>query len=94
MTRNPAIEAKIAEIEDLYFTAKDEFEIATEETDKKTVYAADDRAAAVEELGKVKESFGRAVEEEGGEEIRRRIGGRIRELQAAVEALEVRGREE
>ena len=92
--RNPVIEAKIAEIEDLFFTAKDEFEIATEETDKKTVYAADDRAAAVEELGKVKGAFGGATEGEGGDEIRRRIGGRIRELEAAVDALEVKGREE
>ena len=35
-------------ITDLYATAKDEFEIAMEETEANTVYAADDRLAAIE----------------------------------------------
>lgn len=34
-------------ITDQYGTAYDEFDIACEETEKKTVYAEDDRAAAV-----------------------------------------------
>lgn len=77
-----------------YATAKDEFEIATEETEKKTVYAADDRAAAQEELTKLKTAFADAVKGEGGEEINRRIGGRLRELERAVEALEERAMED
>jgi len=91
---NPRIDAKIEELQDLYATAKDEFEIASEETDKKTVYAADDRAAAKEELEKLKEAFERAVGEEGGEEVRTRVGGRVRELERAVEAMEERAMED
>lgn len=76
---------------DLYGTARDEFEIAAEETLKKTVYAADDRAAAREELEKLKSAYTEAVE--GGdqgvaEEVKRRVGGRLRELERAVEAME------
>ncbi|MCJ1452331.1 hypothetical protein MMC28_002673 [Mycoblastus sanguinarius] len=79
---------KIEEIQELYATARDEFEIASEETEKKTVYAADDRAAAQEELTKLKEAFEKAVAEPGGEEVRRRVGNRVRELERAVEAME------
>ncbi|KAJ4286436.1 hypothetical protein N0V90_013136 [Kalmusia sp. IMI 367209] len=43
------IDAVIEEIQDLYGTARDEFEIAAEETEKNTTYAADDRAAARED---------------------------------------------
>lgn len=86
-TRSP-IDSKLEEIQELYATAKDEFEIASEETSKKTVYAADDRAAAQEELAKLKAAFEKAVAEEGGEEVRTRVGGRIRELERAVEAME------
>ena len=67
------------------------FEIAAEETEKKTVYAADDRAAAQEELTKLKEAYNRHVEQaspEVGEEIQRRVGQRIRELDNAMTALE------
>lgn len=92
-TRSP-IDHKIDEITELYATAKDEFEIASEETDKKTVYAADDRAAAAEELAKVKAAFEKAVGEEGGAEIMARIGTRIRELERAVEAMEERAMED
>lgn len=77
-----------------YATAKDEFDIASEETEKKTVYAADDRAAAQEELAKLKTAFEEMVKGEGGEEIQRRVGGRLRELERAVEVLEERGRED
>lgn len=71
-----------------YATAKDEFEIASEETEKKTVYAADDRAAAHEELAKFQAAFEHAVKGEGGEEIRNRIGQRVRELENAVKAMD------
>jgi len=78
-------------INDLYATAKDEFEIAAEETEKKTVYAADDREAAQEALNMLKEGFASAVREsdpEVGKEIQARVGQRIRELENAVKAME------
>ena len=77
-----------------YATAKDEFDIASEETEKKTVYAADDRAAAQEELAKLKEAYEKAVSEEGGEEVRRRVGHRLRELENAVKVMEERAMED
>lgn len=52
------------------------------------MYAADDRAAAREELDNLKEMFDKAVEGPDGEEVRRRVGQRIRELDHAVQALE------
>lgn len=84
----------IEQIQDQYATAKDEFEIATEETDKKSVYAADDRAAAREELDALKALFEKALEGTDGEEVKSRVGGRIRELDNAVQALEKRGLED
>jgi len=68
-----------------------QFEIASEETEKKTVYAADDRAAAQEELAKLKDAFNDAVENSPpnvGSEIKSRVGQRIRELDRAIEAME------
>ena len=41
-------DAQITHLQDLYATAKDELEIASEETEKKSVYAAEDRNAAVD----------------------------------------------
>ncbi|KKY22835.1 hypothetical protein UCDDS831_g03421 [Diplodia seriata] len=82
---------KIDEIQDLYATAKDEFEIAVEETEGNTVYAADDRAAAREALDALKAAYEAAVggeNREVGEEVKRRVGQRIRELDNAVVALE------
>ncbi|MCJ1419657.1 hypothetical protein MMC32_006013 [Xylographa parallela] len=84
-------DAKVEELQELYATAKDEFEIASEETEKKTVYAADDRAAAQEELQKLKAAFNDAVQNsapEVGAEVKARVGQRIRELDRAVEAME------
>jgi hypothetical protein len=52
------------------------------------VYAVDDRAAAREELNVLKEMFEKAIEGEDGQEIRKRVGQRIRELDQAVQALE------
>jgi hypothetical protein len=84
----------IEDIQEQYATARDEFEIATEETEKKSVYAADDRAAAREELDKLKEMFEEALVGNDGEEIQRRIGQRIRELDNAVAGLEKAASEE
>lgn len=56
-----------------------------------TVYAEDDRAAAREELTKLQEAYKAVVEgpdKETGEEVKRRIGQRIRELENAVTAME------
>lgn len=85
------IEEAIEHIQELYGTAKDEFEIAAEETEKNTTYAPDDRAAAREELDNLLEYYtgllngpDRAV----AEEVKRRVGGRIRELEQAVLAME------
>lgn len=77
-----------------YATAKDEFEIASEETEKKSVYAADDRAAAQEELAKFKEAYEKAINSADGEQIKNRIGSRVRELERAVEAMEEKAMED
>tara|TARA_R110002003_G_scaffold242_5_gene17271 strand:+ start:14112 stop:14486 length:375 start_codon:yes stop_codon:yes gene_type:complete len=87
------IDAIIEEISDLYGTAKDEFEIASEESEKNSTYAADDRAAAREELDKLLEYYRGVVEggEQGrevAEEVRRRVGQRIRELEAGIVRME------
>ncbi|KAJ4374325.1 hypothetical protein N0V83_003066 [Neocucurbitaria cava] len=95
------VDMAIEEITDLYGTAKDEFEIATEETEKHSTYAEDDRAAAREELDRLLEYFrgvmkgGESGEERKliAEEVQRRVGGRIRELENAVKALEERALE-
>lgn len=68
-----------------------QFEIAVEETEKKTVYAADDRSAAAEELKKLVDMFEAAMKEESAEvtaEIKSRVGQRIRELDGAIKGLE------
>ncbi|CAI6335637.1 unnamed protein product [Periconia digitata] len=85
------IDAAIEEIQELYATARDEFEIAAEETEKNTTYAEDDRVAAREELDRLLEYYGGVVEGGDGavaEEVKRRVGQRIRELEQAVIALE------
>ncbi|KAF2088992.1 hypothetical protein K490DRAFT_38236 [Saccharata proteae CBS 121410] len=74
-----------------YATARDEFEIAAEETEGNTVYAADDRAAAREEFDKLKQVYTAILEgpdKATAEEVKRRIGQRIRELESAVIAME------
>ncbi|TVY92261.1 hypothetical protein LAWI1_G000980, partial [Lachnellula willkommii] len=67
-------------LQEQYATARDEFEIAAEETEKKTVYAADDRGAARDELDALRGLYEEALAGPDGEEVKRRIGGRIREL--------------
>lgn len=62
-----------------------------EETEKVSVYAEEDRKAAREELEKVKEAFQKVVgggDQAVAEEVRRRIGQRIRELENGVAAME------
>jgi hypothetical protein len=104
--RNPTIKSPITNIT-RYANARDEvpsppsplpttskqsqFEIAAEETEKKTVYAADDRAAAQEELKKLKDAYKNALETSSPEvsaEIRGRVGQRIRELDHAIQGME------
>ena len=76
---------------ELYGTARDEFEIAAEETEKKTVYAADDRQAAQEAFQELKKAYEDALtqsEPEVGKEVQGRVGHRLRELGNALTALE------
>jgi hypothetical protein len=84
------VDAVIEEISDLYGTAKDEFEIASEESEKNTTYAPDDRAAAREELDRLVDYYNGVLEGDKvvADEVRRRVGGRIRELVAGVERME------
>lgn len=84
----------IEDITEQYATARDEFEIASDETDKNSVYAAEDREAARDELDLLKEMYEQALQTGAGEEIRGRVGQRIRELDNAVQAMEKKGLEE
>lgn len=62
-----------------------------EETEKATVYAEEDRKAAREELTKVQEAYKSVVDgmdAHVAEEVKRRIGQRIRELEQGVAAME------
>ncbi|KAL5341809.1 hypothetical protein BJX70DRAFT_395538 [Aspergillus crustosus] len=126
----------VEELQELYETATDELEIATESTDAGTIYAASDRESARDALnaliaaydlytspeviiesatpglagenqsGSPADSVG-GVESEGGrlvelgvdpadvsdqtrEEVRKRVGQRVREVRSAVEGLEGR----
>ncbi|KAH0363085.1 hypothetical protein KCU65_g7640, partial [Aureobasidium melanogenum] len=68
-----------------------QFEMAMEETENKTIYAEADREAAREELTKVQEAYRSIVEgpdTELADEVKRRIGQRIRELEAGVKNME------
>ena len=84
-------------LQEMYATAKDEFEIAAAETEKRTVYASDDREAATEALRLLKEAYQKAVREsspEVAQEVTNRVGQRIRELESAVIAMEESAMEE
>lgn len=72
-------------------TAKDELDLAWEETEKKTVYAEDDRQAAFDELKNTLELYREAIQNspaEIGKEIQDRIGQRMRELENGFQRLE------
>jgi len=89
-SQSPA-DIAIEDITELYATAQDEFEIAMEETEKMSVYAEEDRKAAREELTRVQEAYKSVVEgqdKQVGEEVQKRIGQRIRELEQGVLAME------
>ena len=58
------------------------------------MYAADDREAAKGELANFKEVYERAIGSADGEEIKIRIGSRVRELERAVEAMEEKAMED
>ena len=78
-------------LNELYATARDEFEIAAEETEKKTVYAADVRAAASEAFQALKEGYDRVIRQgspEVAKEVQERVGQRIRELENAITVME------
>ncbi|KAI9768703.1 MAG: hypothetical protein M1840_004698 [Geoglossum simile] len=81
---------KIDDLQEQYMIAKDEFEIAVEETSKKSVYARGDRETAREELARLKELYAAATEDSEASvaaEIKKRVGQRVRELEGAVEEL-------
>ncbi|KAL4914167.1 hypothetical protein BDW62DRAFT_204886 [Aspergillus aurantiobrunneus] len=117
----------VEELQELYETATDELEIATESTDSATIYAASDREAARDALNSLVIAYelytnsepqseaeqtgerGQGGSEEGEdgiavelsidpadvsaearEEVKKRIGQRIREAKSAVERLETR----
>ncbi|KAF9887510.1 hypothetical protein FE257_010088 [Aspergillus nanangensis] len=112
----------VEELQDLYETAKDEFEIATESTDGSTIYAASDRESARDALDQlltvyslyttdiastasandpepddqsqvVETAFDpAAIPTEVREEVKRRVGQRVRELRNAIEVLEERAK--
>jgi transposase len=72
-----------------YLSAK--FEMAAEETEKKTVYASDDRDAANEALKQLKDAYEKALNlssPQVAENVRGRVSQRIRELDNAFTALE------
>lgn len=84
-------------LNDLYATAKDEFEMAAEETEKKTIYAADDREGAKEAFDLLKDAYEQAVREcdpETAKEVQRRTGPRIKELENALAAVEAMAMED
>ncbi|KAK6521342.1 hypothetical protein TWF506_001565 [Arthrobotrys conoides] len=91
------VDAKVEDLSELYASAKDEFEIAVEETSKNTIYARDDRETAREEFEKFRVAYEEAIvggSEEEGLEIRRRVGQRLREMESAMEALSQADNEE
>lgn len=83
-------DALIEHLTDLYATAKDEFEIAAEETEKKSTYGPEDREAAHQAFAVLKAAYEAAVREAGGggKEVEGRVGARIRELEAALRNMD------
>ena len=75
---------------DLYSTARDEFEIAAEETEKKSTYGAEDREAAHQAFQELRDAYEKAVGEPGevGREVEKRVGQRVRELESALKGMD------
>ncbi|EAW22863.1 uncharacterized protein NFIA_015560 [Aspergillus fischeri NRRL 181] len=120
----------VEELQELYETAKDEFEIATDSTASSTIYAASDRESARDALNQLlavyslyttdiattakshaPQQMQQGDSDERGQsvdtnfdpsdiparvrdEVRRRVGQRVRELSNAVEGLEERAHAE
>ncbi|KAE8372913.1 hypothetical protein BDV26DRAFT_273120 [Aspergillus bertholletiae] len=118
----------VEELQELYETAKDEFEIATDSTNGTTIYAASDRESARDALDQLSAVFAlytteiaaqgeppqpqqpqsddsgsqlvstyfdpAAIEPEVRQEVKRRVGHRVRELENAVAALEERAKDD
>ncbi|KAE8394347.1 hypothetical protein BDV23DRAFT_179828 [Aspergillus alliaceus] len=118
----------VEELQELYETAKDEFEIAIDSTNGATIYAASDRESARDALNQLSAVFAlytteipsaeeshqpqQAQPDDSGsqvvstyfdpgeikpavrEEVKRRVGQRVRELENAVEALEERAKDD
>jgi hypothetical protein len=84
----------IETLTDLYNTARDEFEIAAEETEKKSTYGPEDREAAHVAFDELKKAYDEAIvsgdgtENAVGKEVERRIGSRIRELEHALKNMD------
>ncbi|KAF2437135.1 hypothetical protein EJ08DRAFT_623656 [Tothia fuscella] len=93
-TQSPAADEIVEELTELYETARDEFQIASEETEENTVYAEGDREAAQEELAKLKSKYEEVMNSDilldVREEVKKRTSHRIRELDNAMTALEER----
>jgi len=90
---NASVDEAMEEITDAYEAAKEEFQIASEETQDNTVYAADDRAAARSEFDKLKTLFdqymvGESLDANAKEQLEKRAGQRIKELEQALRSME------
>ena len=65
--------------------------MAIEETEKQTVYAEEDRGAARKELDKLHDVYDGVVngpDKQLADEVKSRVGQRIRELDSAVKSME------
>lgn len=58
------------------------------------MYAADDREAARQEFDALKQMFEDACNGPHGDEVKRRVGQRVRELENALKGLEIAALEE
>ena len=92
-TTTSTADSLIETLTDLYNTARDEFEIAAEETEKKSTYGPEDREAAHAAFDELKTAYDEAIVSGGGEnavgkEVERRIGSRIRELEHALKNMD------
>ena len=89
--------SKLLIIQNRIIDQRGQFEMAAEETEKKTVYASKDREAAREALQRLEDSFENSLKLSSpsvAEEIRARVGQRIRDLNNAYTALEELAHEE
>lgn len=79
-----------------YATAVDELDIAVEETAKRTVYAADDRAAAAEQVRVLNELWAKSLTElspEGQEFLKSKMESGVKEVGETMAWLEKSAKE-